>query len=504
MSDLRNNQPKVRWANFLHIYQPTNQAFDVLEAIVNQSYRRLFQGFKKVSHMKLTLNISGALSELFLNNGYEDVISDIRELAENGRLEFTETAKHHPFLPFLPDSEIERQVALNHETNKKIFGSIYRPTVFFPPEMAYDEHVGKVVNRLGYQTILLDEIASTGKVEATSYEAVVKIAGAEPLVAVFRNRRASNLMISAVARHPETFLEALGDDVKKEQYLLTAMDGETFGHHRPGLEEMLFSLLSSSPLKQVFVSEIAKHFPPKESRVLRACTWASSEYDLENGIQFHSWRDEKNEIHRKQWQLYELVLQETIQNKEETEFKEARKKLDVALASDQFFWASNRPWWSLEMIEQGAWLLLDTVNVLSSRHEANQKKARELYREIIDLAFHWQRYGKIRKEAHEIRERVKIPFKERTVEAGKPEVFRAFVEFMKWEMKKAAEKEDFEEAILWRDAVWKLETKNDIYDAVHVVDILRNKVPTGELKDLADFYREEYRKLRGGQAEDRM
>lgn len=155
------------------------------------------------------------------------------------------------------------------------------------------------------------------------------------------------------------------------------------------------------------------------------------------------------------------------------------------------------------MIEAGAWHLVDAVNLLSARFSSAQQQARGLYFDIIGLGFTWQREGKIRKESHELQEAARIPFKARTLEQDKPEVYRAFLDLMRREMLKAAERQDYERAILWRDAIWKIETKNDIYDAVHATDMLRNQLPIGEIEALMDQYKAEYKKIRGGQAEQR-
>ncbi|OGN28145.1 MAG: hypothetical protein A3A33_02210 [Candidatus Yanofskybacteria bacterium RIFCSPLOWO2_01_FULL_49_25] len=494
----------MRWANFIHIYQPTNQAPDILEQVVNQSYRRVFRGLKDIPSAKLTLNISGALSELLVKNGYQDVIDDIRALAESGRLEFTGTAKYHAFLPYIPADEIERQVRLNDETNRAIFGASYAPRYFFPPEMAIDPKTAEVIAGLGYQGVILDEISYNGRVEAVPYDRAMTIAtGKGDLVAVFRDRRLSNVIISAVVRTAEAFHSAFGDEMRKERYLVTAMDGETFGHHRPGLELLLFELMKATDVEHVFVSDLGKMYPPKDSFIPVPSTWASSEYDIEHKRQFHSWNDPDSVLHAKQWELYRLVLDTVRSAQNDSGYSRARLKLDPALASDQFFWASNRPWWSLEMIEVGAWLLTDAINELSAPFDGVKTKAQGLYSDIISLGFKWQREGTIRNESHEMREQVRIPFKERTLEQDKPEVYRAFIDLMRREMLKAAESRDYERAILWRDAIWKIETKNDIYDTMHATDMLRNQLPVGEIETLMDQYKADYKKIRGGQAEQR-
>ncbi len=106
------------WANFLHIYQPSDQSDEILERVANESYRPLIKGFLNIPRMKINLNISGALTELLVKKGYKDIIEGIRQLAETGRLEFTESAKYHPLLSFLSREEIIRQINKNNQTNK--------------------------------------------------------------------------------------------------------------------------------------------------------------------------------------------------------------------------------------------------------------------------------------------------------------------------------------------------------------------------------------------------
>ena len=101
------------------------------------------------------------------------------------------------------------------------------------------------------------------------------------------------------------------------------------------------------------------------------------------------------------------------------------------------------------------------------------------------------------------KEGVKIPFKERTLEKGEPEKYFAFIDLMKKEMRKAARKQNFEKAILWRDAVCKIETKNDIYETMHAEDFLRKELPDPVLKEAVEKYKKKYDKIKSGQPEMR-
>ena len=155
----------MKWAQFLHFYQPALQQKDILEAVVAESYRPLFKYFAE-HDVKLTINVGGSLLELFAEHKYFDLIEYLRTAAERGHIEFTGSAKYHAFLPFLEPAEIERQIIINDETSKKYLGDVYKPKGFFPPEMAYTPELPAILERLGFSWMLLDEIAYNGKPDA--------------------------------------------------------------------------------------------------------------------------------------------------------------------------------------------------------------------------------------------------------------------------------------------------------------------------------------------------
>ncbi len=490
------------WINLLHIYQPPTQSRAILEKVANESYRPLFRSLLKLPKIKINLNINAGLTKMLAKNGYLDIIKNIKELADSRRLEFTESAEYHPLLPFLAKDEAVRQIKKNHFINKKYFGKNYNPQSFFPPEMAYSKKVGKIISSLGYKTILLDEICYNGGKTDPPTNKIFKIKEAGNLSAVFRERRVSNGIMSAIVRTEKEFIEIIGkDELKKEKYLLTAMDGETFGHHRPGLENNLFKILRSNKVQQIFISEAIDKIPVAEKLISPVeATWAASAKDIKENIQFYSWKNPKNKIHRLQWKFFNYLVKESG-NKPLPE--KTREKIDMAMASDQFFWASGEPWWSIEMIEKGAWVMLSALKSIPKIGKAKIAVGENYYKDILATAFWWQRNGKIERQNKKYNQSVKIPFKERTLGENKPEVYYAFIDLMKKKMKEAAREKNYERAILWRDAIWKIETKNDIYDAIHAVDMLRLEISDKKIRDLMDKYKEKYRKIKPGQPEFR-
>lgn len=494
----------MKWANFLHIYQPTNQVDEIFDRVVSESYRPLIQTLKDYPQTKITLNINAALSEQLLDRGYKDLIDDIIFVAGRGQIEFTDSAKYHALLPFLEKDEIVRQIKLNRETNQKIFGHVYNPTGFFPPEMAYDPALAPIIKALGYQWIIIDEIGLNGRVNQVDTNTIYNIDDTG-LYVFFRERNPSNLIMSALVRREQDFKEIMGQEYERKGYMITGMDGETFGHHRPGLQKLLTGLLISEDFEHVFFSELTSQIKHHVQVSPVVSTWASTEKDIENNEQFLTWKDEQNKLHDMQWELQSLALNSVKSySGASEEINLARHKLDQALASDQFFWASARPWWSLEVIEAGAWALLDTIRSIPRCNSETIQRAESLYYSIIALSFEWQRTGYIRNIYRQYKETPRIPFKDSTIGQGEPWVYDAFIELMKDAMAEAAKKENFEEAILWRDAIWKLDTKNDIYDAVHAIDLLRKQITNVQILDTIGKYRREYERLASGQPEQRV
>src|SRR3989344_2101745 len=495
----------MRWANFLHIYQPAEQQPDILEAIVNQSYRPILEGVKKLNRVRLTLNINGSLMELFDKYGYRKLIDVLRELGREKREEFTSSAKYHPILPFMDEKEIVRQVKLNEETNKFFLGDAYEPRGFFPPEMAYTEELAPIIASLGFDWIILDEIACSGEVGKVDYTKIHKIAGTN-LKVFFRERRLSNLIMSAVVRSRESLLDAMKDDLQSPRYVVTAMDGETFGHHRPGLEKMLFDVWAAPEFELLQISDIQKYYSETVEIKPIKSTWASSGQDIEQNTQFLSWSDPENPIHKWQWEFVRMVASGVdAMDHSHPRYDLVREKMDIALASDHIWWASAKPWWSLEMVEDGAWRLLDTLRYIPDLPEEKLEEGRNYYEKIVSTAFKWQRSGKVRQMMKEQRSILRIPFKERTMGKGGEEkgVYYAFLEMMKKLEKDAAKKGEYEKAILWRDAQYKFKNKLDIYDTINAIDLLRLEIPHKDVEAMIEKYKAKYYEIRGGQPEQR-
>jgi hypothetical protein len=491
----------MHWANFLHIYQPYGQQPDILEAVVAQSYRPLIKGALSHPKTKLTLNVTGALLELFDKYGYQDLIDGLRQAAKEGKIEFTGSAKYHALLPFLDEEEIINQIKINDETNRFYLGDSYSPKGFFPPEMAYSPKLAPIVESLGFKWIIIDEIAYDGHTGNVDYTKLYNIKDTN-LKVFFRERRISNLIMSAVVRSTVSLKEAIKEDLIQNRYAVTGMDGETFGHHRPGLENLLFEIFEDNEFNLVTVSELLGHYSEAVDVEPIVSTWASSPADIESETQFISWKEKSNQIHDLQWKLFNLVHTAVSKlDKKDPGYKQIRHDMDIACASDHYFWASTKPWWGLEMIEEGAYRLFEIAKNIPEI----TLQAESLYNQIIATAFSWQRTNMVRRHAQEQKSILRIPFRDRTEGVGGEMAveFKAFLDLMKLQEEKAVKNREYEAALMWRDAVYKLTNKLDIYDAIHAVDLLRIHLGNDLVEKTLNQYKEEYRKMRGGQPEQR-
>lgn len=484
----------------LHFYQPHNQQKDILDRIVHESYLPMTRGFLKNERFKVIVNMNAALIDLLLESGHREVLENLRKLYQRGQIEFTSSAKYHAFLPLIPEEEVKRQIIINKETSENYFGSNFKTEGFFPPEMSVNSHVLNIIAEMGFKWTCASQLAKEDGIPSKKVLYKDKDSG---LNIFFRNKRVSSLILSAVCHDAEDLIKET-QDIHDDAYWFCVMDAETFGHHRVGHEKMLFDILGHQFFEPTLASELLNSGLPVEETLIRPSTWTNEEQDFwldqektkpTEAKSFILWNDPDNPIHKKQWELTKLAIKSVHQAEESSSekgksFQKAREMLDYALASDQYWWASAKPWWSLEMIEQGAYQLKSVVKLVGDKKQAEM--AENLYREILDQAFEWQRSGAIREKHLENSDTfMKKPFKDRTP----PEWYNQIILEFEDEMNKAAAKQEFEKAIKWRDGVIKLRQGTDNFDVLHVVNELWTARNIPEIKPFLSHEWDEFSKF---------
>jgi hypothetical protein len=399
------------WSNFLHIYQPPTQTEAIVRKITDESYRTLVRVLREAPGGKITLNVNAVLTEQLARYGLDDVIQGLRELAERGQIEFTGSAMYHPILPLIPKDEVIRQIRLNNDINQRYLGQMYKPAGFFPPEMCYSYEVARTVAELGFRWIIVDELSLKGNIGSVKYDRLYKVEGLGDFLVFFKERPFSAGITYGTYPSAEPFLTALKSGLKKHSYLLTGTDGEVYGHHRPGQEKLLSEVFAQGTPKTCTITELIKHFVQVDTVKPLSSSWSTWEDEMSQGIPYPQWQYPGHELHRLQWRLTDFVLH-TIREASPCKpgFSEARRLLDEGLHSCQYWWASCRPWWSVDMIESGAQKLYQAVESLGNAiDKKQQEEASKLFQAVRNKAQEWQKSGeaqrlkqKYRKEHPEV------------------------------------------------------------------------------------------------------
>jgi alpha-amylase/alpha-mannosidase (GH57 family) len=414
----------IYWAQLLHFYQPPTQFPAVLNKICEESYRPLLEVFSQYPNARATVNINGVLSEMLRDCGHRDIIEGLRELAQRGQIELTGSGKYHPILPLIPPGEVKRQIELNQKTNTFFFGDAFKPAGFFPPEMAYGRDIVSPIVETGYRWIILSGVACPANWPVDSIYQVEH--EGKRLAVLFRDDIVSN-KISFQDLSPGEFLEHLraqkGD--RENIYVITAMDAETYGHHIKNWEQLFLAevyedlevrsesyahiqqskALSSQhvailqdtgtaqEVQTVTISQLLDTFPPGEVIDPKPSSWSTSAEDIEAGNPYPLWADKDNELHRLQWEHLAICMDMCSKASEVADSEEskhfagiARGLLDRALHSDQFWWASRRPMWDINMIHLGLmaqWrVLVNAFKAINSSGTPGELK-KEYYDKLV-------------------------------------------------------------------------------------------------------------------------
>jgi excinuclease UvrABC helicase subunit UvrB len=130
--------------------------------------------------------------------------------------------------------------------------------------------------------------------------------------------------------------------------------------------------------------------------------------------------------------------------------------LDRAIHSDQYWWASARPWWSLEMIERGAFELKETVLAVPAVSTEVKDRAKDLYFAIITTGFAWQREGRVEELAKVEDEEIRMHTDAALGSLPKDEIEK-MIEHIRQEMEDVSQKQEFERAAQLRNRIRELE-----------------------------------------------
>jgi len=385
------------WLNFLHFYQPANVESYSIRKALDKSYWRLLRLMEENSGLRATWNISGCLLERLADEKEKSFLDRLKFLVKQGRVELTSSAAYHGFLPLLPEAEVVRQIKTNEKILKKHFGKNFKPAGFFLPEMAYSPTVAKIIKRLGYSWIILDELAYSAVHSHRPKADTMYLDVASGLKVVFRNRAVSS------AYPPDKLLTMLKDK-KAPEFILTATDAELYGlrHEDPTAE--LEKIAKVKELRSSTISAFIKSLPGRPQKtVLASSSWESSPQDVKNRQPYHLWADKNNKIQTNLWKLAYMALEMGVRFKKDKNFYYHRWHLVRGLASCTFWWASAHDFskiygpyaWSPDDIERGLEDLIRSIRSFANFKTKKKKlEAETYYLKIKKLIWesHWKKH----------------------------------------------------------------------------------------------------------------
>jgi len=384
----------------------------------------LLDVFESNPKAKVTINLCGVLTELLADHGALDIVERMKKLAERGQLEFVGTSKYHAILPLIPKEEMLRQIELNSQTNSYFFKKAFAPKGFFPPEMCYSKDILSPIYKTGHKWIIMSGVACADEWPMDKiYQA--RVGTSSTISVLFRDDILSN-KISFQNIDSKGFLSHLKGigHAKKDAYVITAMDGETFGHHIQNWEKLflkeVYSALTceenqykdikqkadlaksfkdfltcdmSHDIKVVTISELVEHFPKGKIIEPKQSSWSTSAEDIEHGNYYPLWLGKDNEIHGLQWELVKICLEMVYESENVAKSGAAknysdisRMLLDRALHSCQFWWASRRPMWDINLVNKGLMMqdevLLNAYKAIKMS-DCQEEIKREHYHKIV-------------------------------------------------------------------------------------------------------------------------
>jgi predicted glycosyl hydrolase (DUF1957 family) len=383
----------MTWINILHFYQPANIENWKIKEANDKSYERILRSLELNPGLRFTLNISGCLVLRWVDMGRTDIIERLKKLVAKGQIELTGTAAYHPILPLVPENEALSQIKENEAILSRYFGS-KRPTGFFLPELAYNERVGKLLKKTGYEWIVLDPIAAVSQAESgRPYQD--KASG---LKVIFRNRAFSR------AYPPDIIKGMKGHD----RIIVTATDAELYGMRHEDPTGEFENIITRKEIKTMTVSNFFDQNGKDNYSIVKlaASSWETRPKDLKDKNPFPLWHDHGNKIQRNLWQLAGLALAVADKNKKDKNYHWSRWHLVRGLSSCTFWWASARDFrreygpiaWSPDDVERGANDLVRAIRSLKNKKTSKDKmRAEEILLEIRKELWtkHWDKYWKL-------------------------------------------------------------------------------------------------------------
>ncbi|MBN1162549.1 hypothetical protein JXA34_02265 [Patescibacteria group bacterium] len=307
-------------AFILHLYQPSFQKKEVLDKIAKESYYPLLKFINNRKDVNLTLNIPLSLLEIMDKYGHKEWIEEIKTLYKSDRIEIIGSAAYHPILSMLPKNIAEDEILLNEYGLGYYLGSkqdfegfpalmIKDVRGFFPPELAINENIVQVVSSLGYDWMLVSEVAVKGLVDKENvFESVYKYKD-NSCYLVCRDRKLSNIISFKRDLDTDDIFNHIYKEVKDAT--VVALDGEYFGHHyKDGMTllSIIMDRFRSDGISTNFMSKLVSNLPTRDVDIINESTWNTM--DISNNVtdSYPLWFNTTNNIQSLMYDIESNIL----------------------------------------------------------------------------------------------------------------------------------------------------------------------------------------------------
>ncbi len=259
-------------------YLPMNS---LLLHLIEQSERK----------MRVSFSISGSAIEQFRQFAPE-VLDSFKQLAATGCVEFLAETWAHSLASLKNRAEFERQVLQHCDEIESLFG--VRPKSFRNTELIYSDHIGEMVEQMGFQTILTEGAKQVLGWKSPNYVYANPIVQNQKIL--LRNYKLSDDIAFRFSDkgwedYPLTagkYLDWIVDEEMKGEVVNLFMDYETFGEHNKAsggifrfFEDFVRAALVSGKIKFCTPSEVTETCQSVAVlHVPHPISWADEERDL--------------------------------------------------------------------------------------------------------------------------------------------------------------------------------------------------------------------------------
>lgn len=320
----------------------------ILRKVAQKCYlpanRVMLDLLKTHPEFKISYSFSGTALEQ-METYAPEVIESFQKLIATGRVEILEETYHHSLSFFYSDEEFMRQVKLHRDKIKTLFG--VRPQVFRNTELAYNNELAALVEKMGYKGILAE--GWDYYLEGRSPNFLYRPHGTEKIKLLLKNYRLSDDVAfrfsdsnwSEFPLTAEKYAQWIGAESAAADTINLFVDYETFGEHQwedKGIFEFLRALpgeiLQNPHLSFKTPSETVDAYGVvDELDVHGVLTWADAERDLSAWV--------GNEMQKTALKaIYEL--EEDVNRLADEHFTDEWRKLQT---SDHFYYMCTK-WFS--------------------------------------------------------------------------------------------------------------------------------------------------------------